>query len=176
MNLPYILVAASIAALILLIALVWKRPARIIDLDRLAFELRSINVDAYLNLIDEREERYLREHLSPGTFRSVHRRRMFAAMEYTWYAARNARLLSRLAEGARLSSDPELVTAAENLQKQALALRLSAFQMMPQLFLSAVLPGAHSSPDLIAATYDSMSCNFFAFMRLHAVAAISEAA
>src|SRR5690242_2480907 len=153
MNLPYILVAGSAIALVVLIALIWKRQPGTIDLDRVAFELRSLNVEAFLNLIDPGEERYLREHLPARTFRSVHRRRMFAAMEYTWYAARNARLLSRLAEGEKLSFDPEIVLAAENLQKEALALCLFAFQMMTQLFLSAMVPGSRSSTDLIASTY-----------------------
>jgi hypothetical protein len=126
------------------------------NLDELAAQLRPVDVRAFRNLMDYGEEQFLRENLSFGDFRSVHRERMVAAAEYVQCAAKNAAILVRLAEAARVSADPEIVTAGERLLENALKLRLYALQMIPRLYVAILLPGVARGPYPLAENYDTM--------------------
>jgi hypothetical protein len=82
---------------------------------------------------------------------------MLAAAEYVWGAARNAGLLIQLAEAGKADPDPTVAAAAENLLDNALRFRLYAFQVVPRLYLSAVVPYVNHVPQAIAEQYDLMS-------------------
>jgi hypothetical protein len=82
---------------------------------------------------------------------------MLAAVEYVRCAAQNAAILIRLGEAARLSADPEIVTAAERLLDNALRLRLYALQAVPRLYVAILLPGIARTPCTFADTYDRMT-------------------
>jgi hypothetical protein len=127
------------------------------NLDELASRLRPVDVDAFRNLIDEAEDRYLRKHLPAAEFRTIHRERMLAAAEYVWCAAQNAAILIRLAEAARENSNPSVAETAERLLENAIRLRLYAFQAAPRLYLSALLPTIRINPELVADNYGSMT-------------------
>jgi hypothetical protein len=148
---------AGLLALFLVVLLAKGHLSTSDNLDELASRLRSVDVDAFRNLIDESEERFLRERLPPWEFRRVQRERKLAAVEYIWCAAQNAAVLIRLGEAARQNSDPAIAAAAEKLVENALRLRLYAFQAVPRLYVTAVFPWAHTSPNFIADTYDTMT-------------------
>jgi hypothetical protein len=133
-----------------------KSNARDGNLDKLAAQLRPIDVRAFRNLMNESEERFLRENLSFRDFRAIHRERMLAASEYVYCAAKNAAILARLAEAACVNSDPEIVMAAERLLENALRLRLYAFQIIPRLYLAILLPSMAQTPYSLAENYDTM--------------------
>jgi hypothetical protein len=153
---PWLFVAGGLLALLLIFYLFVTGHRRSnANLDALSVQLLSVNVDAFRNLIDEGEEQYLREHLSRQEFRGVHRERMLAAIEYVWGAARNARILIRLAEAARRELDPSVAIAAENLLNSALRLRLYSLQVLPRLYLSSLLPFVKLASESIADRYDA---------------------
>jgi hypothetical protein len=127
------------------------------NLDELAAQLRPVDVDAFRNLIDERELEYLRSHLPLREFRSIHWERMLAAVEYVWCATRNTSILISLAEASRQSADPMVMAAADKLIENAQRLRLYALQAIPRLYVSMLFPGASLMPNSIAETYDSMT-------------------
>jgi hypothetical protein len=81
---------------------------------------------------------------------------MLAAVEYVWCATRNTTILISLGEAARQSPDPTLVTAADKLIENAQRLRLYAFQAVPRMYVSMLLPGAGKAPHFVAETYDSL--------------------
>lgn len=157
MTIALAFVFIAVAALLLIIYLSAARKARNGDLDGLAAQLRPIDVNAFRNLIDESEESFLRERLPAREFRSIHRERMLAAAEYVRGAARNAGILVRLAEAAAGDEDPSVATAAQNLLESALQLRLYAFQTLPRLYLSILLPHIGHTPRSLAETYESMT-------------------
>jgi hypothetical protein len=157
MATPLIFVLLACLALLLIIYLFAGRNSNRADLDALAAQLQPIDVNAFRNLIDDREEEFLRERLPAREFRSIHRERMIAAAEYVWGAARNAAILIRLAEAGKADPDPTVATAAENLLENALRFRLYAFQVVPRLYLSAVVPYVNHAPQAIAEQYDLMS-------------------
>jgi hypothetical protein len=152
------------------------RPRLVPGFGAVASKIESIDVDAFLNLIDDGEENYLRQHLSPRLFRKIHRERMFAAMQYAWHAATNARLLIKLAEMGMLHSAPDVAGAAERLYKEALSLRVCALQMLPRLLLSAAIPGRGGFPNSLASTYDATSCRFLTLARLQLASESTRAA
>ena len=154
MTLPLIFVLAACVSLLLIIFLFRGHRQQGGDLDELAAQLRPIDVSAFRNLIDEREEQFLRNRLPASVFRSIHRQRMFAAAEYVRGAARNAGILIRLAEAAKNDSDPAVSAAAEKLLDNALGLRLYAFQVVPRLYLSALVPSITHAPHSVVEKYD----------------------
>ncbi len=157
MMLPFIFAGVGLLGLFLILYLAMGLRPKGGNLDELATQLRPIDVDAFRNLIDEREEEYLRERLPVREFRGVHRERMMAAVEYVWCATRNTSILMSLGEAAKQSSDPAVVAAADKLLENALRLRLYAMQSLPRLYLSMVFPHASAAPHFIAETYDTMT-------------------
>lgn len=127
------------------------------NLEKLTSQLRHVDVAAFCNLIAASEQEYLRDHLPPREFRTIHRERMLAAVEYVRCAAHNAAILIRLGESARQHSDPIIRATGEKLLDSGLALRLYAFQQVPRLYLSMAFPNVAPVPDVLADTYDSMN-------------------
>lgn len=151
------IVVVSILALAAVLFLVRGRAAAGKNVDSLTGLLCPIDVNAFRNLIDEREEAFLRERLSASDFRRIHRERMLAATQYVWGASRNAGVLIRLGEAARQSSDPAVNTAGERLQENAFRLRLYALQTLPRLYFSMVFPIASRAPHAVAEQYDYLT-------------------
>jgi hypothetical protein len=156
MTIAFLLAGAGLLGLFLILYLARGLRPKDGDLDQLAAQLRPIDVNAFRNLIDEREEEYLRAHLPGSEFRSIHRERMLAAVEYVWCATRNTSILMSLGEAAKQSSDPAVVAAADKLMENALRLRLYAIRAVPRMYLSMLLPSAGRAPQFVAETYDTM--------------------
>lgn len=155
MTIALIFALVGILALVAIIYLA-KSNARTGNLDELASQLRPVDVHAFRNLTDASEEEFLRGNLPFKDFRSIHRLRMLAAAEYVHCAAKNAAILVRLAEAARVSADPEVVTAGERLLENALRLRLYSLHMIPKLYLAILLPGMARRPYSLAENYDTV--------------------
>lgn len=157
MMLPFLYAGAGFLGLFLILYLARGLRSKGGNLDELAARLRPIDVNAFRNLIDEREEEYLRTHLPGREFRRIHRERMLAAVEYVWCAARNTSVLMSLGEAARLSADPMIATAGDRLIENALRLRLYAMQAVPRMYIGMLFPGASAAPHFVAETYDRMA-------------------
>lgn len=109
-------------------------------------QLRTVDLDAFRNLVDPDEEDFLRRNLPPGEFRGIQRARFLAAVEYIRCTAHNATVLLRMAESARHNPDARIAAAGKELVDTALRLRLYAFQAIAKLYLGMVFPGTHLSP------------------------------
>jgi hypothetical protein len=157
MTVTFILVLAALLALVCLLVLAKGRAGSTGDLDKLTTQLRSVDVEAFRNLTDPGEEKYLRYHLSGGDFRKVHRERILAAIEYVSCAAHNAAILMRIGDAARHSPNSSTAEAGEKLVDTAIRLRLYAFHAMAKLYLALVLPGPRVSPARIAESYEQMT-------------------
>lgn len=167
MTIVIIFVFLGLLALCLTIYLAKGHLSKVGDLEKLATELRPVDVGAFCNLISASEQQYLREHLPPREFRSIHRERMAAAVEYVRCAARNASILMRLGEAARQHSDPSVRLAGERLLENGLRLRLYAIQLIPRLYLSMAFPKVGPTPNILADTYDDLSRQVVKLSRLH---------
>lgn len=154
MNFAYFLVLLSVLGLTALLILGkghwYARKAEAPSVSGLV----PIDVDAFRNLIDEREELYLRERLPALEFRKVHCERMRAAVEYVRAAYANAGILVRIAEAARESADPQMAEAAGKLFDNAVQLRWYAVQVIPRLYIRMLLPGTSTTPRNLFDRYD----------------------
>jgi hypothetical protein len=154
-----IAVIFSILGLLCLLAIIYLAKGHIgrgKDLRQLSSELRSVDVGAFCNLISGSEQEYLRQHLPPREFRTIHRERMGAAVEYVRSAAANAAILIQLAEAARRHPDESVRQAGEKLLESGLRLRVYALQLVPRLYLSMMIPAITPETAALADTYDNM--------------------
>jgi hypothetical protein len=156
MILTFILVFVALMALLLMYA-VRGNTSAIGELDDLVGRTRPVDIDAFRNLIDPAEEDFLRENLPGGEFRAIQRERLRAALEYVGCAAHNAAILVRLGEAARLSLDPKIAEAGQQLLDTALRLRLYALLATMRLYLGIALPGAHLSAGRLVDNYQHLS-------------------
>ena len=153
----WIIVPASIVALVAIFWMFRGPSSATVNLDELRSQLRPMDVDAFRNLIDSREREYLRDRLPASDFRRIHRERMLAATDYVWCAARNAGILIRLGEAAKNVSDSTSVKAAFALQENAFRLRLQAFQAIPRLYVSMIVPEWDLAPQGLADGCDRLT-------------------
>jgi hypothetical protein len=167
MTIAIIFILLGLLALALIIYLAKGHLSKGGDLEKLALQLRPVDVGAFCNLISASEQQYLLENLSSRDFQSIHRERMGAAVEYVRCAAHNASILMRLGDAARQHSDPSVRVAGEKLLENGLRLRLYAIQVIPRLYLSIAFPKARPTPDVLADTYDNMSRQVVTLSCLH---------
>jgi len=155
MILPIIVVVA-IVALLLMVHFAKDHHAAI-NIDQVTLHLRSVDVNAFRNLINENEDEYLRRNLPSAEFRKIQRERRLAAIEYVRCAARNAAILVRVAETARLDPDPAVAQAGARLLENAMRLRIYAFRMIPRLYYAALFPGATLTSSRLPEAYDTVT-------------------
>jgi hypothetical protein len=114
------------------------RPA---DLDQAVQAFRSVDIEAFKNLVDPAEDEFLRDHLPPKKFRDIKRQRAWAALIYTWEVGKSAKALALVGQAARRSSDPAMVASAVQLTENALQLRLDSIQASFHFLGQILLPG-----------------------------------
>ncbi len=157
MIITVILVLAGFLSLAALLFFAKERPAPPIDMANLRQQLRSVDIEAFRNLVDRSEEEFLRRNLEPAEFREVQRIRLLAAIEYIAIASRNAVMLHRFGEVARHSPNPSVAAAGEKLVNSAIRFRLSAVHSIASLYLGVILPGISIRSLYIAEGYERMT-------------------
>lgn len=123
----------------------------------LSKNLKVVDVDAFRNLVDPREEDFLRRNLPAAEFRAIHRERMRAAIDYISGVSGNANILMRMGEAARRSTDPSIAETGEKLVNSALRLRLYAFHAKTKLYIGIVLPSTTIPSRRLTDGYESMT-------------------
>jgi len=156
MTISIAIVVCSIVVLVLLIRLARRQYIVARRQENPADQIRSVDIEAFRNLIDPHEEQYLQERLPAAEFRKIKRQRIRAACDYILCAAHNAGLLLSLAEAARHSPDPQVVAAATRLIDNAVRLRLYALQAIPKLYIALWLPVGRRSHVALADRYETM--------------------
>ena len=81
-----------------------------------AAQLTPVDLEAFENLTDPEEERFLRMSLSPAEFRKVQRLRIRAAKLYLAAISHNAGVLIAVGQSARSHANSELVQRALQLK------------------------------------------------------------
>ena len=118
--------------------------------------LRAVDLEAFRNLVDPKEEEFLHDNLPPGEFRAIQRERLRAAIEYIACAAQNATILLHLGEAARANADPNIAAAGQQLVNSALRLRLYALHTVLKLYIGIALPGTPLAPLGIVERYQQL--------------------
>ena len=167
MILTLILICVAICSLAFLVWAAKGNPWHGEGLSTVSAQVCPVDVLAFRNLVDPREEEYLRARLPVREFRKVQRKRLLAAISYVTCVAQNAAILLRLGEAARTSSDPEVVAAGQELVDAALRLRLYSLLVVPKLCLGVAFPAVPLSPAAIADKYQHVTGLVSQLGRMH---------
>jgi hypothetical protein len=138
------LVAVAFFALVILAYVAIRNRTRRVDLEGTVQAFRSLDIEAFRNLVDPAEETFLRNHLSSGKFREIKRQRAWAAFLYTREAGRAAAALAKVGQAAQRSLDPEIAASGVQVAENAVRLRLQTVRVSLRLLTEVLLPGLSS--------------------------------
>lgn len=149
MTAAWTLVAVAFFALVILLYVALRSRARRFDLEKADLEkavqaFRSLDIEAFRNLVDSAEEAFLRDNLSPKKFREIKRQRAWAALIYAWEAGGAATALAKIGQAAQRSSDPKIAASGVQLTENAFRLRLQTIGACFHLLTEVVLPDLRS--------------------------------
>jgi len=147
----WVLVAVAFFALGILVYVALRSRTRRVDLERTVLAFRSLDIEAFRNLVDSAEEAFLRANLSPRKFREIKRQRAWAALLYAWEAGRAATALARVGQAAQRSADLEIVASGVQVAEKALRLRLQTIKVGFRLLTEILWPDlqTRSLPPLV---------------------------
>jgi len=157
MILSFILIVVALAILLLLLYIEGGRNSSVHGVEDLAGRTRPVDLEAFRNLVDAREEDFLRANLGRREFRAVQRERTRAAVEYIRHTAHNAAFLLRLGEDATRSNEPRVAEAGRQLMDSALRLRAYALLSGARLYVRLMFPEARLSYGKLADNYQHLS-------------------
>lgn len=157
MILSFTLIFVALAILLLLLYIEGGQNHSVDRLEDLAGRTRPVDIEAFRNLLDPREEDFLRASLLPREFRVIQRERMRAALDYVRNTSHNAACLLRLGEAAARSADPRVVQAGRELVDSALRLRIYALLSSLLLYVRIVLPLTRLSYGKMVDNYQHLS-------------------
>jgi hypothetical protein len=132
------LVAVALLALAIQLWIAFR--ARRIDLAKAVETFRSLDIDAFRNLIDPAEDAFLRDNLSPKKFREIRRQRAWAAFNYAWEVGASATALAKVGHAAQRSSDPQTAASGVQLSENALRLRMQTMRACLRFLTEVLLP------------------------------------
>ena len=139
MTLAILIVLAAIISLVVIVRLAVSRS--LVPAGSLT-AIEPLDLVAFRNLIDPREDEYLRCRLPGREFRRVQRRRLRATAVYVRTAAQNAALLVRAGQLALTSTHAPTSEAARQMVDQALRLRRNATFALFRIHCAWVWPTA----------------------------------
>lgn len=156
MILSITLIFVALVILLLLLYVEGGQNSSVNRLEDLAGRTRPVDLEAFRNLVDPREEDFLRAILLPREFRAIQRERLRAVLEYIQNTAHNAAFLLRLGEAATRSADPHIAQAGRQLIDSALRLRVYALLSQAVLYVRVVFPGTRLSYGKLADNYQHL--------------------
>jgi len=138
------LVVVAFFALGIVVYVAIRSRTRRVDLEIAVQAFRSLDIEAFRNLVDSAEEAFLRNNLSPKKFREIKRQRAWAAFIYAWEAGRAATALAKIGQAAQRSSDPEIAASGVQVAENAFRLRLQTIRACLHLLTEILLPDLQS--------------------------------
>jgi hypothetical protein len=138
------LVAVAFLTLGILLYLAVRSRTRAVDLEKAVQEFRSLDIEAFKNLVDPGEESFLRSNLPPKKFREIKRQRAWTALIYTREAGRAATALARVGQAVQRNADPKIAASGVELAENAFRLRLQTIGAGLHLLTNIVLPDLQS--------------------------------
>lgn len=145
------LVALAFVALGILAYIAIRSRTRPVDLEKAVLAFRSLDIDAFRNLVDSAEQDFLRDNLPPRKFREIKRQRAWAALIYAREAGRAATALAKIGQAAQRSSDPKVAASGVQVAENAFRLRLQTMRTGLYLLTEILLPDlqTRSLPHLV---------------------------
>ncbi len=134
---------------------------------------RPVDLEAFCNLMDLEEERFLRSHLDPERFSQAQKIKARVVLAYVQSLAHNAALLIQLGEAARNSSDAVQQTAGAQLVNAALEMRILSLIAMFKLQIAVLVPVSQFGLGSLAESYSQLTTSAGSLFRLQSPASAS---
>ena len=166
MIITILLVMSAVALILVLLRAARGQSVDIAAIEELEGRTTPVDIEAFRNLVDPKEEHFLRVNLPACDFNRIQRERMRAAVEYVLLIARNAAILLRLGEAARRNSDIRVVEAGQQMVERAIRLRIYAFVALLKLYAMVAFPRANISPLNVIDRYQRLTDTATRFTRL----------
>lgn len=157
MNLAIVIVISAVLALVIILSVAVTRSLQVKGSAGTAVAIRPIDIEAFRNLIDPEEDRYLRRRLPPAQFRVVRRERLRAMAAYVHVAQSNAGVLVRVGGAALASGDPQIAAAAHQLVNDALLLRRNTTMALARIYLALALPNSGFAAVRVVERYEQLN-------------------
>jgi len=145
-----VIVAASFIGFLVL--QVWWRYSKPAVRGRGA-KLTPVDLEAFENLTDPKEEGYLRTNLSSADFRMAQRSRLRAARVYVATFSENATVLVAIGQSARFHSDSRIAASGQEIVQQAIRLKVWCLLTEFRLNAALVFPNLMSPSNAVAERY-----------------------
>lgn len=121
---------------------------------------QAVDLEAFANLIDPAEERYLRRHLAPSVFRRIQRRRVLVAREYLGRVGQNAQLMIQAGQIVLRHHAGSDAGALRSRVHEATQLRTLVFQAQVTLTVQWAVPGLHAPLERVLQVYRDAAQSF----------------
>ena len=142
MNMTLIFVVMACVMLAGLAYLALRRKQDVRDAEQGLAAIRSLDIEAFRNLVDPEEEDFLRVRLRPKQFRDVKRARARAALAYTRALSAASLQIAHYGGAVQRNPDPAIAASGRELANSATYLRLRALQASANLMVSVAFPGS----------------------------------
>lgn len=116
------------------------------DPNRAVAVIRSLDIEAFRNLVNPEEEEFLRANLPPPEFRRIKRERARAALVYVRALSEASLQFASFGGAAQRSSDPVLAASGKQIANSAVYLRLRVLDANARLKLSLAFPNMDPHP------------------------------
>jgi hypothetical protein len=145
------LVALAVFALGSVVYVAIRNRTRTVNVEKALEAFRSLDIEAFRNLVDSSEEAFLRDNLSPRKFREIKRQRTWAALLYAVEAGKAAAALAQVGQAAQRSSDPKMAATGVQIAENAFRLRLLTIGASLRLIAETLVPTmpSRSHPPLV---------------------------
>ena len=130
----------SVVLLLLFTYFALRRSKNVNQMDEAVQSIRSLDIEAFRNLIDPDEDNYLREFLAEKSLKEVRRERSRVALLYMKELSAASLQLARIGDVARRSADPAVAARGKEIADSAVYLRLQTLQFSLQMRLAVAFP------------------------------------
>ena len=152
----FIILALALSSLVLVWTILRPGLPEIRSLDDWEAKKHAVDLEVFRMLLDPAEEEFLRTSLPPFEFRLFQRRRLGLALRALELVGKNAAMLMKLGQLAKVSANPALVKEGGDLIHGALRLRVNLLFVRPYLCLKWIFPGGTLSVPAPEMRYDEL--------------------
>jgi hypothetical protein len=137
------------------------------------FESRwqKVDMEAFSNLIDPMEQRYLQRNLPASEFRRLQRERVTIMWEYLSRLAENSRLMVQAGQIVQHTSTGEAAVKAQQVVANAIQTRMLILMAEAYLVVKFVMPDATDPIQPLVRRYENLSLSFAQTWTQHNLAA-----
>lgn len=158
-NITWILIIASLMLVVAMLA-ARRHRRQLRSLEDFQSQWRPLDLEAFANLLDPTEEKFLQENLPRAEFRKIRRQRLLVIWEYVGRISFNARLMVQAGQIIQHhNTGMEAIRAQQHVQ-HAMQLRVLVFAAQVSLVMKVVLPGMETPLQTLLQKYGDIAHSF----------------